>query len=362
MNGARPPGRRSPGTRCTEGMAHARLSAGNRTPGRVPEALAGTVQAVPEPVRGLTTPAGRRRHARFRRNGPLLGRPRKAQQNLARWSAYSLDEVCWWVPSRERVRGKAGPGTADVCRWCGGLLTPGGSRSGGRYAGSRSFFSRGVAPADGRRVPRMVFTGDKWIGVLLQVVITIGLGAGAWAVARSVISRIVGRVSNGYAMLKKPHFRWAQPVLRTLDHERRVQRAETIGSLLTSIVAVLVVVTVIIYTLGALEVNVAPLLTSVGILGIAIGFGAQQLIRDFLAGIFITLEDQYGIGDVIETSEVVGTVESVGLRITRVRAGDGTIWYLRNGEILRVGNRSQGSYLPSTKAGSPDEALTRAGK
>ena len=92
--------------------------------------------------------------------------------------------------------------------------------------------------------------------------------------------------------------------------------------------------------------DIAPLLTSVGILGVAIGFGAQQLIRDFLAGIFITIEDQYGIGDVIETSEVVGTVESVGLRITRVRSEDGAIWYLRNGEILRVGNRSQGNYVP----------------
>ncbi|MET4146200.1 small-conductance mechanosensitive channel [Arthrobacter sp. UYCo732] len=121
-------------------------------------------------------------------------------------------------------------------------------------------------------------------------------------------------------------------------------------------------VTVIIYTLGALEVNVAPLLTSVGILGIAIGFGAQQLIRDFLAGIFITLEDQYGIGDVIETSEVIGTVESVGLRITRVRAEDGTIWYLRNGEILRVGNRSQGTYTLTTEDTTPDEALTPAGR
>ncbi len=99
------------------------------------------------------------------------------------------------------------------------------------------------------------------------------------------------------------------------------------------------------YVLKNLDVDIAPLLTSVGILGVAIGFGAQQLIRDFLAGIFITIEDQYGIGDVIETSEVVGTVESMGLRITRVRSEDGAIWYLRNGEILRVGNRSQGNYV-----------------
>jgi small conductance mechanosensitive channel len=104
---------------------------------------------------------------------------------------------------------------------------------------------------------------------------------------------------------------------------------------------------VIIYVLKFLNVDIAPLLTSVGILGVVIGFGAQQLIRDFLAGIFITIEDQYGIGDVIVSAEVVGTVESVGLRITRLRAEDGAIWYLRNGEILRVGNRSQGDYVPA---------------
>ena len=109
------------------------------------------------------------------------------------------------------------------------------------------------------------------------------------------------------------------------------------------------------YVLKNLDVDIAPLLTSVGILGVAIGFGAQQLIRDFLAGIFITIEDQYGIGDVIVTSEVVGTVESVGLRITRVRAEDGAIWYLRNGEILRVGNRSQGDYVPLESPDNSDE-------
>ncbi len=120
---------------------------------------------------------------------------------------------------------------------------------------------------------------------------------------------------------------------------------------------VLIAALTIMYVLKNLNVDIAPLLTSVGILGIAIGFGAQQLIRDFLAGIFITLEDQYGIGDVIETSEVVGVVESMNLRITRVRADDGTIWYLRNGEILRVGNRSQGTYI-APPAPPADEADT----
>ncbi len=177
------------------------------------------------------------------------------------------------------------------------------------------------------------------------VLISIGVGVAAWLVASFVIAGITKRVAAGTTFFKKPHFRWVAPALRALDHQRREQRANTIGSLLNSVVSVLVVVITVMYVLQNLNVNIAPLLTSVGILGVAIGFGAQQLIRDFLAGIFITIEDQYGIGDVIETSEVVGTVESMGLRITRVRAEDGTVWYLRNGEILRVGNRSQGTYV-----------------
>jgi small conductance mechanosensitive channel len=184
------------------------------------------------------------------------------------------------------------------------------------------------------------------------IVISLGVGVAIWLVATFVISRISRRVASGTNFFKKPHFKWVAPALRALDHERRVQRAETIGSLLNSIVGVLVAVITSMYVLQNLDINIAPLLTSVGILGIAIGFGAQQLIRDFLAGIFITIEDQYGIGDVIETSEVVGVVESMGLRITRVRSEDGAIWYLRNGEILRVGNRSQGNYVPVPETAS----------
>lgn len=190
---------------------------------------------------------------------------------------------------------------------------------------------------------------------LMSILITVGVGLAVWIVARFIILRITRRVSAGSSFFKKPHFKWVQPAIRALDHERRSQRAETIGSLLTSLVSVVVVVIVIIYVLKFMNVDVAPLLTSVGILGVAIGFGAQQLIRDFLAGIFITIEDQYGIGDVIVTSEVIGTVESVGLRITRVRAEDGAIWYLRNGEILRVGNRSQGDYVPLETPDTSDE-------
>ena len=190
------------------------------------------------------------------------------------------------------------------------------------------------------------------------IVISLGVGIAIWLVATFVISRISKRVASGSNFFKKAHFKWVAPAIRALDHERRVQRAETIGSLLNSIVGVLVAVITSMYVLQNLDINIAPLLTSVGILGVAIGFGAQQLIRDFLAGIFITIEDQYGIGDVIETSEVVGVVESMGLRITRVRSEDGAIWYLRNGEILRVGNRSQGNYVPAAEV--PDAATETA--
>ena len=78
------------------------------------------------------------------------------------------------------------------------------------------------------------------------------------------------------------------------------------------------------------------------LLALAVPLQAQSLVRDFLSGIFMIIEDQYGVGDVIDTGEAIGTVEEVTLRITRLRDGDGVVWYMRNGEILRLGNRSKG--------------------
>ncbi|WP_045074303.1 mechanosensitive ion channel family protein [Psychromicrobium lacuslunae] len=206
----------------------------------------------------------------------------------------------------------------------------------------------------------MNWLDDPVLRGLTKTAISIVIGLLVWWIGRFVIGRLVRRVREGSAVFHKRGLRWVQPVLRPLDSERRVQRAETVGSILSSLLSVVVVVIVGLYILLAFEVNVGPLLASLGIVGVAVGFGCQQLIRDFLAGIFITIEDQYGIGDVIETSEVVGEVESVGLRITRVRAKDGAIWYLRNGEILRVGNRSQGDYQDpdeSEEASSPHSPL-----
>ena len=95
--------------------------------------------------------------------------------------------------------------------------------------------------------------------------------------------------------------------------------------------------------LDVLGLPIGPLLASAGIVGVALGFGAQTLVKDFLSGIFLILEDQYGVGDLVDTGMgTVGTVEAVGLRVTRLRDGSGVVWYVRNGEILQVGNHSQG--------------------
>src|SRR4051794_17034160 len=123
--------------------------------------------------------------------------------------------------------------------------------------------------------------------------------------------------------------------------ERRRQRAETIGSVLRSAVSFLLFVTGFLLVLAVFDINLAPFVAGTSLVGVAVGFGAQNLIKDFLSGMFLMLEDQYGVGDVIDVGQATGTVESVGLRTTRLRDIEGVVWYVRNGEIVRVGNSSQ---------------------
>jgi small-conductance mechanosensitive channel len=123
--------------------------------------------------------------------------------------------------------------------------------------------------------------------------------------------------------------------------ERRRQRADTIGSVLKSAISFLVLITGFLVVLDVLGLNLLPFVAGTSLVGVAIGFGAQNIVKDFLAGIFMILEDQYGVGDVIDVKEAIGTVEAVGLRTTRLRDVQGTVWYVRNGEIVRVGNQSQ---------------------
>jgi moderate conductance mechanosensitive channel len=127
-----------------------------------------------------------------------------------------------------------------------------------------------------------------------------------------------------------------------LDEARKTQRAATMGAILKSTSTFVIVAMALLTILEARGVPLGPLLASAGVGGVALGFGAQSLVKDFLSGIFMILEDQYGVGDVIDTGEAIGTVEDVTLRVTRLRDANGIVWYIRNGEIVRVGNRSQG--------------------
>ncbi|MDQ3616956.1 MAG: mechanosensitive ion channel family protein [Actinomycetota bacterium] len=123
--------------------------------------------------------------------------------------------------------------------------------------------------------------------------------------------------------------------------ERRGQRAKAMASLLKSVVTGVVVTMVAIMVISELGYDPAPLIASAGVVGVALGFGAQSLVKDFLSGIFMIFEDQYGVDDVVDVGEATGTIEAVSLRVTRLRDVNGTVWYVRNGEILRVGNMSQ---------------------
>jgi moderate conductance mechanosensitive channel len=118
-------------------------------------------------------------------------------------------------------------------------------------------------------------------------------------------------------------------------------RAETIGAVLRSLASLFIWATAVLMILQDLGVNLAAIGVGASIIGVAIGFGSQALVRDFLSGIFMLIEDQYGVGDVIDTGEATGTVEGVSLRTTRLRDAEGTVWHVPNGEIRRVGNKSQ---------------------
>jgi small-conductance mechanosensitive channel len=186
----------------------------------------------------------------------------------------------------------------------------------------------------------------QWfLGAPLLVIVTL---AGA-LVLRWLLLRSIGRVVT--VTLARADARRATEGGRAgrvlaqatgLAHERHRQRTLTMASLLRSIVTFVVGLLAVLTVMAIIGIPLAPLLASAGVGGVALGFGAQSLVKDFLSGIFMILEDQYGVGDIIDAGEAVGTVEEVTLRVTRLRDPSGIVWYVRNGEIVRVGNKSQG--------------------
>jgi moderate conductance mechanosensitive channel len=178
----------------------------------------------------------------------------------------------------------------------------------------------------------------KPLRILLILIIAILIRA----IAKRVIDRLAKGAEGKTPGLLRPLRERAPQALGSLVSERRAQRARTIGSVLKSVVSFVVFGMAFILILGELGLNLTPIVASAGIVGVALGFGAQNLVKDFLSGMFMVLEDQYGVGDVVDVGEASGTVEAVGLRVTTLRDVNGTVWYVRNGEILRVGNSSQG--------------------
>jgi small-conductance mechanosensitive channel len=156
----------------------------------------------------------------------------------------------------------------------------------------------------------------------------IALVLGVAVVAYRLVARAVGRLIEG--------IRSAGPA-----NARALQRAETIGAVLRSIAKAVIGTLVVLVVLGEFGVQLGPLIAGAGIAGVALGFGAQSLVKDFLSGIFMLVEDQFGVGDIVDVGEASGLVEGVSLRTTRLRDVEGTVWHVPNGEIRRVGNKSQ---------------------
>jgi small conductance mechanosensitive channel len=208
--------------------------------------------------------------------------------------------------------------------------------------------SPGTALGDAGKVTAHWF--DAAITPAWQIAVTLLIGAIALALLRRFITRTVRHLVDGAPAAARGAGRLkrglrqdgGQADTSPLSAARRAQRAKTMGSALSSGATLFVGAVVLVLILGILNVNVGPLLASAGVVGVALGFGAQTLVKDFLAGISMLAEDQYGVGDVVDLGEASGVVEQVGLRVTQVRSLNGTLWYVRNGEILRVGNMTQG--------------------
>ncbi|MFI1106358.1 mechanosensitive ion channel family protein [Streptomyces physcomitrii] len=196
---------------------------------------------------------------------------------------------------------------------------------------------------------------SQWLAVSLRILLIVIVAAVLRGVVRRAITRLIDRMN-----------RTVQAVDGTalggllVNVERRRQRSQAIGSVLRSVASFLILGTAALMIMSTFEINLAPLLASAGVAGVAIGFGARNLVTDFLSGVFMILEDQYGVGDSIDAGVASGEVIEVGLRVTKLRGDNGEIWYVRNGEVKRIGNLSQGWATAGVDVTvRPDEDLDR---
>ncbi|GAY07804.1 mechanosensitive ion channel family protein [Pseudonocardia sp. N23] len=181
---------------------------------------------------------------------------------------------------------------------------------------------------------------SKTFAIMLIVVLAL---VTRWLLHRAIRRLVEGTADSkvSRAILRRTPARMRNGSVEAVT-ARRTQRAKTVASVLRSISSAVILLIAVVMVLAEFGVALGPILASAGIVGVAVGFGAQNLVRDFLSGMFMLLEDQYGVGDVVDVGDAIGTVETVGLRITTIRDIKGTLWYVRNGEIVRVGNMTQG--------------------
>src|SRR5689334_21522508 len=178
---------------------------------------------------------------------------------------------------------------------------------------------------------------STWLAIGLRVVLILVVAAVLRVAVLRAITKLIDRMNR---TVQSGDGKALGGLL--VNVERRRQRSQAIGSVLRSVASFLILGTAALMVLSTYQINLAPLLASAGVAGVAIGFGARNLVTDFLSGVFMILEDQYGVGDTIDAGVASGEVIEVGLRVTKLRGDNGEIWYVRNGEVKRIGNLSQG--------------------
>ena len=169
------------------------------------------------------------------------------------------------------------------------------------------------------------------INILVVLIVAVVAKAILSAATRKAVRTVIGGVSKVQRA----------DVDAVIAEQRLAARTKTIASVLDNFATWVITITAIVMVLSELGVNVGALIAVSTVVGAAIGFGAQTLVKDLISGLFIVFEDQYGVGDRVQLDGVTGVVERVGLRVTEVRDEDAVLWFIRNGEILKVGNFSQ---------------------
>lgn len=177
-------------------------------------------------------------------------------------------------------------------------------------------------------------------------------------VARFVLHRLINRAVRRSTGQRHPHlkFRAAQALVdaTSLPADRRAQRIAALGSLARSAVTFVILVVTLFMVLSEMGFNVTSIVAGTSVVAVTVAFGLQSIVKDLFSGVFMLVEDQLGVGDYVDMEKASGTVEEIGLRVTQLRGDDGSVWYVRNGEVIRVGNYSQGG------PGRPPEPVSLA--